>query len=390
MKIQKDITFIYMDRAEYQSYYPIYEEAKKRGYKVKMSDNKFEKCEIGFYCQHVNFPQNSNFSVIMLHDIIQQFGNWPNIWVNEPWDKYDIGILPGKQWVENWLESSDHPYAHPKQGVFEIGWPKADIIRNIDFSDNREKLLQSLGLDPTKRTILYAPSWENDNKQDDFVKAMLKLDVNIIIKQASVSPDLFPDLWRCIEEMNQLHKDIEGVHIIDPNTNILDAIAICDVLVSEESSTMCEATILGKVAVSVTDWLIPDVTPSRFPCSTHPFTVKTKKINLARTIDEVLKKYEDYVKASQEYSENNFSNLGNSSIMIMDMIDEVVNGKSILDKSIKSNKSLRIVGKDEKKKRKILEKKMYLFEKYYYKYPFARYAYDYYKKIRKKNNDEIY
>ena len=55
--IKKDITFIYMDKAEYGIYEPIAEEAQKRGYRVKFTDNKFEKCEIGFYCQHINFPQ---------------------------------------------------------------------------------------------------------------------------------------------------------------------------------------------------------------------------------------------------------------------------------------------------------------------------------------------
>ena len=72
MKLEKDITFIYMDSSEKAMYMPIYNEAKKRGYRVKLTTNMFEKCEIGFYCQHVNLPQFSKFSIIMLHDIIQQ------------------------------------------------------------------------------------------------------------------------------------------------------------------------------------------------------------------------------------------------------------------------------------------------------------------------------
>ena len=113
MKLEKDITFIYMDSSEKAMYMPIYNEAKKRGYRVKLTTNMFEKCEIGFYCQHVNLPQFSKFSIIMLHDIIHQYGNWPDIWLREPWDKYDIGILPSNQWVENWKQCAKWFYARP-------------------------------------------------------------------------------------------------------------------------------------------------------------------------------------------------------------------------------------------------------------------------------------
>ena len=70
--MRKDITFIYMDKSDKALYEPIVKEAEQRGYRVKLTDNKFEKCEIGVYCQHYNHPQFSKFSVIMLHDIIQQ------------------------------------------------------------------------------------------------------------------------------------------------------------------------------------------------------------------------------------------------------------------------------------------------------------------------------
>ena len=70
--LKKNITFIYSDSAEKAIYQPLKEEAERRGYTVKLTDNPFERCEIGVYCQHVNFPQYSKFSVIMLHDIIKQ------------------------------------------------------------------------------------------------------------------------------------------------------------------------------------------------------------------------------------------------------------------------------------------------------------------------------
>ena len=188
--LKKEITFIYMDSADKAAYKPIADEAERRGYSVKFTENKLEKCEIGFYCQHINFPQFSKFSVIMLHDIIQQYSNWPDIWYREPWNKYDVGILPSDQWQKNWDQCSQWHYANPRRGMYKIGWPKADAVSRLQANTYRADFYEKHGLDLNKKTILYAPAWENDGKQDEFVQAMLKLEGNIVFKQADGNPKL--------------------------------------------------------------------------------------------------------------------------------------------------------------------------------------------------------
>lgn len=336
-KIKKDITFIYMDSAEKSMYLPISEEAEKRGYSIQFSDNKFEKCEIGFYCQHVNFPQFSSFSVIMLHDIIQQYSNWPDIWFREPWNKYDIGILPSNQWEDNWNQCSQWSYARPKVGMFKVGWPKADSIAKFKKETLRDEFYIKYGLDPGKRTVLYAPAWENDGKQDDFVKAMQQLDVNILIKQADWNKESFPEQYENVRKMYDLHKNLPKVVILPPSTNIFSAIAVSDILVSEESSTMSEAAMLGIPAVSVSDWLIPDTTPSRFPKCDYDFVVMTLKAKLAECIQEIVTNYDSYHAQILKYSEENFLNMGNCSKIIMDIIDDCVEGEQIRYPVIKNN-----------------------------------------------------
>lgn len=344
--LKKDITFIYMDTAERNMYQPIAEEAEKRGYKVSFTDDKTYKCEIGFYCQHINFPQFSKFSVIMLHDIIQQYSNWPNIWYREPWDKYDIGILPSKQWEENWNQCSQWSYACPRKGMFRIGWPKADVIIKLKNSVTREGFYKEHGLDIHKRTILYAPAWENDNKQDEFVQSMLKLDVNILIKQAKWA-EQYVDIIKNIKEMYYLHKDNPRVTILPPETNIFEAIAVSDVLVSEESSTMCEAIMMGIPAVSVSNWLIPDVTPSRLPMCDYDFVIMTKKESLTECISEIINDYSRYQKQAQKFSEKTFSNIGKTSSMIMDIVDDCVSEKVIRYKSLDEKEKVKESFKDK-------------------------------------------
>ena len=324
--IKKDITFIYIDAVQKQVYEMIAEEAKKREYKTRITDDKFAQCEIGWYCEHINFPQFSKFSVIMLHDITQQYGNWPDIWLREPWNKYDIGFLPSDLWVNNWKQCSKYYYARPRKGVYLTGWPKADRLSVFMDGKKKEEYIKAVGIDPTKPTVLYAPAWENDGKQDEFVQAMMPLDVNIIVKQAPWA-DTYQEQLRNIEEMRELHKNNSRVIQLDPTTSILDAIMISDVLVSEESSTMCECVMMGKPAISVCNWLIPDVTPSRYPADDYEYVVKTTKEELTQCVSEVLNNYDKYAGEAKAYSDKHFANIGRCISMMLDILDAAVEGR---------------------------------------------------------------
>ena len=339
--LKKEITFIYLDTVQKQVYEMIAEEAKKRGYKTSITDNKFEKCEIGWYCEHINHPQFSKFSVIMLHDIMQQYGNWPDIWLREPWNKYDIGFLPSKVWVDNWKLSSQYYYANPRKGVYLTGWPKADRLAEYKDESKRIMLAKKIGLDPLKRTILYAPAWENDHKQDEFVQSMLPLNVNILIKQAPW-PDCYPEQLANIKEMYELHKDNPRVIQMDPKTSILDAIMVSDVLVSEESSTMSESVMLGKPAISVDNWLIPDTKPSRKPANDYDYVIKTTKEKLTECIAGVIADYDKYQRDARQYSESHFSNIGTCIPKMLDILDAVIAGQESPIESLKREKSTKL------------------------------------------------
>ena len=324
--LKKEITFIYKDAVEKQVYEMIAEEAEKRGYRTKLTDDPFTKCEIGWYCDHVNFPQFSRFSLIMLHDIVQQYGYWPDLWLRESWRKYDIGFLPSRIWEDNWNQSSQWYYANPRRGVYLTGWPKADRLAKYRNSDAKERFAAEIGLDPARPTVLYAPAWENDGKQDEFVQAMLPMKVNILVKQPPWAPS-YADQIEEIRKMRELHQDNPRVHQLDPKVSILDAIMVSDILVSEESSTMSEAVMLGKPAIAVTDWLIPDVTPSRLPVADPEYTIQTPKAGLAACVREVLDHYDEYHRKAAAYTDTHFTNLGNCIPMMMDILDAAVEGR---------------------------------------------------------------
>ena len=49
---------------------------------------------------------------------------WPNFWYKEPWDKFDLGVLPGKKWREMWQSSTWFKSALQNMGYQVVGLHK--------------------------------------------------------------------------------------------------------------------------------------------------------------------------------------------------------------------------------------------------------------------------
>jgi hypothetical protein len=325
LALQKDITFFYSNPVERETVLPVHNEALARGYLANLTDNPFQRSEIGLYCQHRCFPKNAKFSLVMLHDMGQGQLDWPNLWKREPWDLFDIGFLPGDSWVSRWHQSAAHPYAHPRTGVYNVGWPKSDYILESREGESPETiaLRESLKLEHDI-SILYAPAWENDGKQDEFVNLLMDLPVNLLLKQFPWTEE-WPTMVKEVARVNKLHDGIaSNVHIINPDISIMNCIELADVLVSEESSCLIEALLLGRPTVSVSDWMIPDTTPSRLPAAPFDVLLKTPKAKLRQTIENLLLDMSAAKLKARELRDNNFSNLGTSAKLIMDVVDSIV------------------------------------------------------------------
>lgn len=323
--LARDITFVSGTACgEFYNVNPIAEEARRRGFHVHFTSDRYEKAEIGIYSQHICHPENAKFSLILLHDMAQGSTSWPNLWEVERWNNFDIGILPGRSWAERWTECSCFYYTHPRCGVYELGYPKSDAIHGKELYERAATLRHKLGL-KYDYTILYAPSWENDGKEDDFVQALYSLPVNLIIKQACWQS--FPDIQANIERMRSLHEHhYDNVYYIEQRESIMTAIALCDLLVSEESSVMAEAILLDKPSIAVTDWLIPDKTPSRPASVPMDYVIKCRKAELRETVEAVIShkiSCEDYIKQGWR----TFSNVGNCCKDIVDAIEYFTQGK---------------------------------------------------------------
>ncbi len=328
--MKRDITFFHTDAVERQTSQAVATEASRRGYAVRFSDQIGAPAEIGFYCSHRPSPSRSRFSAIMLHDLAQRHDVWPDFWKAEPWDAFDLGFLPGPSWSERWRLARRQPECWPRRGVFDVGWPKADALYSDSASFRREasELRQSLGL-RHERSILYAPSWENHGKQDDFVRALSDLPVNLLLKQAPWSQD-YPRVLESIREMNALHRNCSpDVHIIAPEVGIIHCLALADLMVSDESSVLVEALLLGVPGIAVEDWVIPDTEPPRPASVPFDFVVRCKRDGLRPAVECALADMPGLRDALATKRDQHFSRLGGSATAIMDIIDACVGNQPI-------------------------------------------------------------
>ena len=328
-EIQKHITFFYTDKGEYYNLKPIAEEAERRGFEIEFTQSLKQKAEIGVYCQHLCYPENSKFSLILLHDMAQGHNRWPNIWEIEKWDKFDIGIVPGEEWANRWSQCAFYPHANPRLGTFQLGYPKSDLVNSKELQNRTEELCKQFNL-KYSFSVLYAPSWENDEKEDDFIRALASLPVNLLIKQAHW-PEYYSNIIKNIKDMRLLHEGkYENVYYIEPEESIMTALMLCDMVVSDESSVMTEAILFNKPSLAVIDWLIPDTKPSRFASVPMEYVCKCKKVELREYVEKFYSNPEFYASIQRKF-ENIFSNQGDCCKDIVDAIEYYTQSKTECD-----------------------------------------------------------
>ncbi len=332
--MKPSITFFVTDLIEELTFRAVKNEAERRGFETSCSYDLSARAQIGLYCCHVTMIEqvNADFSVIMLHDIGQGQEYWPNFWQIETWERFDLGLLPGPMWQSMYNRTASDPAFHgPLLGAYNSGWPKSDRLydKSGEFHLEVREARKRLGLSEGK-TVLYAPSWENDGKQDDFVNSCLDLGCNLLIKQAAW-PDAYPHIVRNIDEMEAKYRGYHPrVHVMDRTADILTALALSDVLVTDESCVMFEALLFNVPSISVSDWLIPDVVPSRHTSAHHDFVIHCTKEQLREQVRAVLDQGRNISgngKDASYYRGEWYSHLGRSASTCMDLIEWLYESK---------------------------------------------------------------
>jgi CDP-glycerol glycerophosphotransferase (TagB/SpsB family) len=127
-----------------------------------------------------------------------QPNKWTN-WSEENLKAFDLYFLYGeleRSMFEVIMESRPESTRHIK--LFNIGYPKLDD--QIQGKYSREEVLESIGLDPKRKTVIYAPAWDPGGALRTLgvlvPQLLLKTaDINVITKlhPASLEPSYSPN-----------------------------------------------------------------------------------------------------------------------------------------------------------------------------------------------------
>jgi len=320
--MKRNITFFCQNLKDREAVEPIAKAAKQRNYKISYSDDPSEDAEIGIYTDHRYLCETAdvNLSIIMFHGVDQ--GYTSSMWPERGWRKFDIGLLPGKVSARIWKQNSI--YYNPNIGVFSVGWPKSDKLFSKSYGEEIKRYGESLGLKEGS-TVLYAPTFESHGKMDDFVEAASSLVDNIMIKHAAYDDARYANV-DSLNVLYQQYQEEDDVYILDPTDEIFKPLSVADILVSDESSVLQEAILTNTVPISVKDWPVKDQTNPDFD-QVPDFAVRTKYKDLSDEIDFIIRNKASFDEKISAVKAEHFENLGNSSHVIVDLIEAIISDK---------------------------------------------------------------
>jgi len=162
-------------------------------------------------------------------------------------NRYDLILLSGKRMGKNLLEKR----LLTPTNFAKVGVPKTDLLFANNISSR--EILEGLGLDPNRKTILYAPTWSTSKNLclssipffGVAICKAIKNNVNFIFKPHQNVQRLneFP---KQISEMRRIIKQNENMRFLDPSIDAITLMRASDLLITDFSSVGIEFLLLNK------------------------------------------------------------------------------------------------------------------------------------------------
>lgn len=135
-----------------------------------------------------------------------------------------------------------------------IGMPKTDCL--ADGSFERDAVLRSLGLDPSRPTILYAPTWSPASSLnaigEELVAALARMPVNVIMKLHDRSRDLRERYSGGIDWVARLQPLLTpGRGVLAPGHDISPYLVSADLMITDHSSAGFEFLLRDRPVVRI-------------------------------------------------------------------------------------------------------------------------------------------
>jgi CDP-glycerol glycerophosphotransferase (TagB/SpsB family) len=143
---------------------------------------------------------------------------------------------------------------HDSPAIRLIGMPKVDCL--VDGSFDRDAVLVSLGLDPSRPTILYAPTWSPASSLNaigvDLVAGLLRMPINLIVKLHDRSRDLREQYSGGVDWVARLQPLLApGRGVISPGHDISPYVVAADLMITDHSSAGFEFLLRDRPIVRI-------------------------------------------------------------------------------------------------------------------------------------------
>lgn len=148
--------------------------------------------------------------------------------------RYDLIAVPGPKMRDDIINRG---LADPSR-IAVIGYPKIDYFLHSSF--DRNKFIEKLGLDKSKKTVLYSPTWDDPDRYSSFSRYTITLlrtlkDVNLIIKP---HPNILK--FRPWQVMKAYVWKRKNAFFYLNNRSILPFMEVSDLLITDISSVSHE------------------------------------------------------------------------------------------------------------------------------------------------------
>jgi CDP-glycerol glycerophosphotransferase (TagB/SpsB family) len=135
-----------------------------------------------------------------------------------------------------------------------IGMPKVDCL--VDGTYDRDAVLASLGLDPTRPTVLYAPTWSPASSLNavgvDLIRALSALPVNLVVKLHDRSCDPRERYSGGIDWISRVRSTLApGRQALAPGHDISPYLVASDLMITDHSSAGFEFLLRDRPLVRI-------------------------------------------------------------------------------------------------------------------------------------------
>lgn len=161
-----------------------------------------------------------------------------------------------QNYVDWELLSKKKKETNSKTQLHQIGFPKSDILLKQNL--NRETAIRDLGLDPEKKTILFAPSWDSPGALHRFGKILIQKlaesSFNVLIRLHPFSYDVSNPYYSGGEDWKRILGDLESRYpLVQRAQNIFPGpyFYATDLMISDVSSVMAEFSVFQKPIIRI-------------------------------------------------------------------------------------------------------------------------------------------